>query len=130
MGPTDLPTPGEIIATHEVIEEQYDLKYRGARVAAPTLVLRQLLEGAEELSGEYQQGAFLLRKLITEHIFEDGNKRTAWVTTREYLQSADLRPAESGERVPHILRRIRRYDVDEIAEWLETGEIDEDRLHP
>ncbi len=130
MGPTDLPTPDEIIATHEEIEEQYDLKYRGARIAAPTLVLRRLLEEAEKLSGKYQQAAFLLRKLITEHIFEDGNKRTAWVTTREYLQSVDRRPAETGDRVPRILRRIRRYEIEEIAEWLETGEIDEDRLYP
>ena len=130
MGQTDLPTPDEIIVTHEEIEEQYDLKYRGIRVTAPRLVLRRLLEGAEELSGEYLQGAFLLRKLITEHLFEDGNKRTAWVTIREFLLSADLRPAETGERVPHILRRIRRYEIDELAEWLETGEIDEDRLHP
>ena len=130
MATPDLPTPDEIIATHEEIEKQYDLKYRGTRVAAPKLVLRQLLEEAEGLSGEYQQGAFLLRKLITEHIFEDGNKRTAWVTTREFLLSADLRPAETGERVPHILRRIRRYGIDEIEEWLETGAIDEDRLYP
>jgi len=26
-------------------------------------------------------------------------------------------------------RRIRRFDVDEIATWLETSEIDEDRLN-
>ena len=65
MGQTDLPTPNEIMATHEEIEAQYDLKYRGTRVAAPRLVLRRLLEEAEELSGEYPQGAFLLLNLIT-----------------------------------------------------------------
>jgi death-on-curing protein len=68
--------------------------------------------------------------VITAHLFEDGNKRTAWTTTILYLDTIGDAPAETGDRVPHILRRIRRYDVDELAEWLETGNIDEDRLDP
>lgn len=126
----DLPTPDEILATHAEIEEQYDLKYTGAYSSVPQVGLRELLEEAENVDGTYQRAAFLLRKLITAHVFRDGNKRTAWVTAREYLAENGLRPAEAGDRIPHVLRRIRRYDVDEIARWLETGELDEDRLHP
>lgn len=76
------------------------------------------------------RAAALLRDLITSHFFEDANKRTAWSATRLYLDDHDARPAETGNRVPHILKRIRRYDVDEIADWLAEGEIDEDRLEP
>lgn len=126
----DLPTPEEILATQSEIEEQYDLTHTGAYSSVPQVGLRELLAEAEEQDGVYWRAAFLLRKLITGHVFKDGNKRTAWVTTRAYLDEHDLRPAKTGDRVPHVLRRIRRYDVDEIARWLESGDLDEGRLHP
>ncbi len=125
----DLPTAEEILATHEEIEEAYDMKYRGAAVAAPRLKFRRLLDDIEAGDRHHRAGQ-LLRDLITSHYFEDGNKRTAWATTLLYLEQFDETPAETGERVPKILRRIRRYDVEEIAEWIETGDIDEERLGP
>ena len=125
-----LPTPAEIIATHDEIEEEYDLTHRGARVAVPRLKLREILDDVVSYDTVHQRAAALLRQVITAHLFEDGNKRTAWTTTIIYLDTVGDVPAETGDRVPHILRRIRRYDVDEIAEWLETGDIDEDRLNP
>ncbi|GGN26318.1 Fic family protein [Halarchaeum nitratireducens] len=118
------------MATHEEIEADYDLKYTGARVASPRLEIRRLLREGEDVEGLYPRAAFLLRKLVTAHVFEDGNKRTAWVTTREFLLDHGEEPPDRGPNVPRVLRKIRRYDVDEIAEWLETGEIDEDRLEP
>lgn len=130
MPAEDLPTAEEILVTHDEIEDQYDLKHTGAYSSVPQVELRDLLAEAEHQDGVYRRAAFLLRKLITEHIFEDGNKRTAWITTREFLESNGLQPAETGDRVPHVLRRIRRLGVDEIARWLESGEIDEDRLQP
>ena len=132
MAPTsdDLPTPDEILATHAEIEEQYDLKFTGAYSSVPQVSLREVLVEAENVEGFYRRAAFLLRKLITEHVFRDGNKRTAWIVTLEYLESNGIQPAEMGDRVPLILRRIRRYELDEVARWLESGDIDENRLHP
>lgn len=130
MPSEDLPTAEEILVTHDEIEDQYDLKHTGAHSSVPQVGLRELLDEAENQDGVYRRAAFLLRKLITEHIFKDGNKRTAWITTRSYLESNGLQPAETGDRVPKVLRRIRRFEIDEIARRLESGEIDEDRLRP
>jgi len=132
MAPTsdDLPTPGDVLAVHAEIEEQYDLKFTGAYSSVPQVRLRELLAEAEELDGVYRRAAFLLRKLITEHVFRDGNKRTAWIVTLGYLESNGIQPAEMGDRVPRILRRIRRFEFDEVARWLESGDIDQDRLRP
>lgn len=130
MPDDSLPSIDEILATHEEIEEAYDLKYRGIRVAAPRGTLRDILSGAREYDDIYLRAAHLLRKLITSHIFEDGNKRTAWVVTREYLDRYDIEPAVRSEEVERVLRRIRRYDIDEIAAWLDAGDLDRDRLHP
>lgn len=43
----DLPTSAEILATHEEIEEAYDLKHRGARVAVPRVKIKRLLRGVK-----------------------------------------------------------------------------------
>lgn len=123
-----LPTPEGILLAHEEIEEAYDMKYRGTRTVAPKVDLREIVAGAAELDGEYLRAAYLLRKLITAHVFEDGNKRTAWVVAREYLLRNDLEPAARREEVERVLRRIRRYDVEEIARWLASGSIDRSRL--
>lgn len=125
-----LPTPETILTIHEEIEDEYDMKYRGVRVAAPKLKLREILQDAADHDTLYGRAAFLLRKLVTAHLFEDGNKRTAWAVTRIYLERNDESPAEHGLPVERVLRRIRRYDVDELAEWLETGDLDESRLEP
>lgn len=126
----ELPSADEILTIHEEIEEVEDMKYRGTRVEAPRLDLRELLDEARELDDPFLRAAFLLRKLITAHLFEDGNKRTAWAVTREYLGRHGLEPAERDVSVERVLRRVRRYDVVEIAYWLESGNLDHDRLYP
>lgn len=125
-----LPTPEEILATHEEIEEAYDMKYRGTRVVAPKIDLRDILEEVVEYDTVYLRAAGLLRKLITAHLFEDGNKRTAWTAMREYLNRHNREPAVQREEVGRVLRRVRRFAVSEIAEWLESGDLDRSRLHP
>lgn len=126
-----LPTPREIVAAHEEIEVSQELRFTGARVASPRLELRDLLGEVRAYDEVYVRAGCLLRKGITAHLFEDGNKRTAWTVTRQYLAEHDLKPAERRPVVvAHVLRSIRRYDVKEIAAWLETGDIDRSRLTP
>jgi len=128
---TDLPEVDEIIEIHDEIEEEYDLTHTGARVASPWLELRNLLEDVEEYDGVYRRAAGLLRDIITSHFFEDGNKRTAWTTTVLYLENHDTEPAvRDTDEVERVLKRIRRFDVDEIADWLAEGDLDRDRLDP
>jgi len=47
---------------------------------------------------------------------------------RAYLDEHAIEPAPHDEEVERLLRCIRRYDVEEIAEWLESGALDRDRL--
>jgi prophage maintenance system killer protein len=128
---SDLPTADEVIEIHDEIEEQYDLKHTGAAVASPWLELREILEDIEEYDGTYLRAAGLLRHILTAHVFEDGNKRTAWTTTVLYLENHDAEPAvRERDEAEQVLKRIRRFDVDEIAKWLANGDLDRDRLGP
>lgn len=126
----ELPSAREILNTHQEIEEAYDMKYRGTRTVAPRLKFSRILEEVDEHSGLWMRAAALLRKVLTAHLFEDGNKRTAWVVTREFLERIDQKPAADRGEVERVLKRIRRYDVEEIATWLETGELDRSKLEP
>jgi len=130
MADETLPTPEEILAIHEEIEEEYDLTHTGAAVAAPKVDLREIRSDAAEFDSVYFRAAYLLRKLVTAHLFEDANKRTAWATTEIFLERNGIEPAERGQPVERVLKRIRRYEVEEIAEWLESGDLDRSRLGP
>lgn len=74
----EFPKPKEILATHEEVEAAYDLTHTGAREPVPRLKIERLLEEIDKHDGLYLRAAYLLQKLITNHYFEDGNKRTAW----------------------------------------------------
>lgn len=126
-----LPSAREIIDLHDQIEEDYELKHKGASVASPWLELRDVLERVAEYDDVYMRAAALLRHITTAHVFEDGNKRTAWSTCRAYLDGHGLEPAVvNTDEVAKVCRRIRRFDVDEIAEWLEDGTLDREQLGP
>ena len=99
--------------------------------SATTVKFQELLTELDESVGTYQRAAALLRKIITAHYFEDGNKRTGWMTAREYLDDHGHVPAERDpERVEHVMKSIRAFGVSEIAKWLEDGKIDEEKLNP
>ncbi|HET7323350.1 MAG TPA: type II toxin-antitoxin system death-on-curing family toxin [Halococcus sp.] len=125
----DLPMPDEILAAHDRIEVLYDLKYKGTMKAAPKRTLRrEVLEPAAEYDDLFHRAATLLWKIESAHIFEDANKRTAWTVTRAYLRRHGIEPPADHDLSERVVRRAGKFDVDELAEWLETGEIDESRL--
>ena len=127
----DLPTPAEIMMTHERIEEEYDLKFTGTMKAAPKLKLRRnVLEPAAEYDDVFHRAAVLLFEIPSVHVFQDANKRTAWMVTMAYLDRKGFEPQfpQNNETIEQIARRAGLYDIDELATWLKTGEIDEERL--
>lgn len=128
MDDDQLPTVDEIHVNHETIEEAYDLDHQGVRVYFPDKKLQSLLDDVREYDDEFFRAAKILRRLPILHIYEDGNKRTAWLTVVEYLDRHNLEPAMTGDIVERVMKCRERYDIEELATWLETGKIDEDRL--
>lgn len=127
----DLPTAEEILAVHEELEAAYDLKYTGIKKAAPKLKLRrEVLEPAAEYDDPYHRAAVLLFSIQSVHVFEDANKRTAWTVMMEYLDRNGVDPEfpQSEEVIERIVRRAGLYSTEELATWIETGEIDTSRL--
>jgi len=125
----DLPTPEVIIAIHDRLEEEYDMKYKGTRTSVPELKLRRALEKVAEEEGRYHRAGALLFEIQSVHVFEDGNKRTAWITVRNYLDQFGESPARTDELAEKFTRRAGKFSTEERAKFLKTGEVDEEKLN-
>lgn len=72
--------------------------------------------------GIYRKAAFLLRSLITAHVFRDGQHRTAFFVTVMFLeQNGESVHCDDYGQARTFLKGIRMYDNDQIARWLEFG---------
>jgi len=120
----DLPTIEEFDNHHSKIVEEYDIKYTGVTAHNPRKVANSVFESADEYEDPYMKAAYLLRKLPVAHIYEDGNKRTSWVTVVDYLDRKGLDYPKDPEQIERVMKQIRAFDTEEVASWLETGEIE------
>lgn len=123
-----LPTVEEIYANHEEIVAEYGIEYPGVGTFFPDDKLERVIQRAGERENRFEQAAVFLKQLPRIHVFEDGYKRTAWLTAVELLDRHGLAPVPGSEEAETVMKRRQRFSVKELAHWLRTGEIDEDRL--
>lgn len=128
MGVEELPTVEDIHEIHELIEQQWDLSHRGTRGVLPDQTLRSILVDIRTLDGEYRRAAALLNRLADAHVYEDGNKRTAWTVAETYLNEAGHEAVPSDENAERVLLNRRRFDETKLATWLETGDIPDQKF--
>lgn len=128
MPESSLPTIEEIYANHEEIVKRYDIDYPGTGAFFPDDKLSRVIERAAEYDDVHTQSATFLKQIPRVHVFEDGNKRTAWLTVLELLDRNGLEPVPKREEAETVLKRRQRFNVEELAHWLRTGEIDRNRL--
>lgn len=121
------PTVDDVLAIHEDVVRDYGIP-PGTRHPLPKRPIQNALDAAREVDDPYHRAAVLLRKLANAHVFEDGNKRTAYSTARTYLKAVGETPAPSKQQRVVVMKHFKRFDVDELADRLRTGEIDTSRL--
>jgi death-on-curing protein len=120
----DLPTVEEIDSHHDSVVEEYDIKYTGVNAFNPSETMYSILQDADKQEDPYEKAAVLLRRLPVTHIYEDGNKRTTWLTVTDYLDRKGFDYPQDAEEIDKVLKQIRSFDIEELADWLETGEIE------
>ena len=128
MSPDEkLPTVEDVFAIHDDLVDQYGLP-PGTGRPLPHRPIESAIEDAAEESNHYRRAAILLRRIGTAHVFEDGNKRTAFTTAGYYLRHVGCDVAPSQAQAAVVMQHFKRFDVDELAEWLRTAEIDTTEL--
>jgi death-on-curing family protein len=88
-----------------------------------------IIEGCKNLEGDvYDKAVFLLKGLIQKHPFASGNRRTAFIVTKEFLlnNKAKLK-VKDDPKYARVMIGIREdfYKDSEIKEWIKNGKIRE-----
>ena len=106
-------TPERKAAAPKVSEEDVQL------VAGQT---GKRIEEARKAEGIYFKAAILLKMIATTRIFQDGHHRTAYITTKTFLEKNDATFKEKDERkIIKFIKDIRKYDIEQVKDWLENG---------
>tara|TARA_Y100000310_G_scaffold334016_1_gene412786 strand:+ start:1167 stop:1493 length:327 start_codon:yes stop_codon:yes gene_type:complete len=91
--------------------------------------LINIIEGCKRLEGDtYNKAVFLLKELIQKHPFASGNRRTAFIVTKDFILNNKARfNIKDYPKQARIMLGIREgfYTDSEIKEWIKYGKIHE-----
>ena len=93
--------------------------------------LVDVVEGCKNLEGDiYDKAVFLLKSIIQKHAFASGNRRTAFVVTKDFLTNNNSKFKIKDEPAyAKVMIGIREgyYTDSDIKEWIKNGTIREFR---
>lgn len=91
--------------------------------------IREIIRECEEKDGDvYDKAIVLLEGLVQKHPFASGNRRTAFIATKDFiLTNTHKFGVKDDPNSAKIMQGIREnhYSNDEIKEWLKHGKIRE-----
>jgi prophage maintenance system killer protein len=76
----------------------------------------------------YDRALVLLKGLIQKHPFSSGNRRTAFIVTKDFILSNNERfKIKDDPKHARVMQGIREqyYSDEEIKEWIQHGKIRE-----
>jgi prophage maintenance system killer protein len=90
--------------------------------------LEEIISEAKELEEPYKLAAFYLRETVKKQPFSDGNHRTGIVIAKETLNENDeefkVSKIRTGDEIKDDMKwNLKTSTVQEIAEWIKTGEF-------
>lgn len=89
--------------------------------------LIDIAEGCQKTDGDiYDKAAYLLEQLIQQHPFASGNRRTAFVATKEFVLNNKCKfGIKDDPEQARVMTGIREgfYTSEEIKEWIKNGKI-------
>ena len=115
------PDENIVLETHKIMIEKYGGHIGFERGIG---VLKYILADAKVAEGIYRKAAILLRRLITDRIFKDGNHRTAQAVTELFLEMNDVQmKVQDSQKILRFIKGILFYTIDEIEAWLKDGKV-------
>ena len=121
------PTPERIIELNLLVLSMIRAKKADKPQILNRARLFQVIEDCEGYGGDvYDKAVVLLKGLVQKHPFASGNRRTAFVATKEFLHTnkATMRIENTPENA-RVMLGIREdyYTEQEIKEWIQHGKI-------
>lgn len=123
------PTVDRIIELNKLAIEVIKVKKADKAQVMSEKKITDTVKEVKESNGDiYDKALLLLKNLVQKHPFASGNRRTAFIATKDFLTSNDMsfKIADNPSYAP-AMRGIREgyYSDKEIKEWLKNGKIRE-----
>lgn len=121
------PTAKQIIEFNHLILARIKVRKADRSQVLDRAKLSGILMAVEEFEGDiYDKAAVFLARLVKGHPFASGNRRTAFVATKDFLfhNDAEFGIKDDPEQA-RVLLGIREgfYTHEEIKEWIKHGKI-------
>lgn len=127
--PTVYPTPEKIIEYNMLVLNMIKVKKADkAEVLSHARVVKVINQCRKAKGDIFDKAVCLIKGLIQEHCFASGNRRTAFIATKEFtkLNGAWFRIKDAPEYA-RTMQGVREnyYTDEEIKEWIKNGKIKE-----
>jgi death-on-curing protein len=123
------PTPEKIIEYNILVLALIKVKKADKAQVMSYKKLQDVIEGCKNFDDNiYGKAAYLLKNLVKAHAFASGNRRTAFISTKDFLISNNIKiKIENDPKYAKVLTGIREgyYTDEEIKEWIKHGTIRE-----
>ncbi len=123
------PTPEIIIEYNFLVLELIKVKKADQSKVLSYQKIVEVIEECKSLSGDiYDKAICLLRGIIQKHPFASGNRRTAFISTKDFLISNGFKfEIKDDPSYAKVMQGIREdyYSPEELKEWIKNGQIKE-----
>ena len=123
------PSPERIIEYNLLVLALIKVKRSDAAKVLSSIKIREIVEACEKTNGDiYDKAAALLKGIIQKHPFASGNRRTAFIATKDFiLRNRSKFGIKNDPRYARVMLGIREgyYSTDELKEWIKHGKIRE-----
>ncbi len=121
------PTPEQIIEYNILALELIKVKKADAPKVLSRSKIVEVIKECEEKEGDiYDKAVVLLKGLVQKHPFASGNRRTAFIVTKEFILSNNQKfKIEDDPHYAKTLLGLREnyYSDEEIKQWIKNGKI-------
>ncbi len=126
---TDLiyPTKDKIIELNFLVLTLIKVKKADTAEVLSHFNISKAIEDCKEYEGDlYDKGAVLMRKIVKNHAFASGNRRTAFITTKYFIKENKGKfKIKDDPDHSKVMVGIGEdyYSHDEIRNWIKNGKI-------
>jgi death-on-curing family protein len=121
------PSEDMIVAYNSIVLKMIKVKKADKSEIMSYEKIQSIVQECKKYNGDiYDKAAVLMTQIIQKHAFASGNRRTAFIATKDFvLQNKGKFEIKNTSVDARVLQGIREryYTHNEIKEWIKNGKI-------
>ena len=126
------PTVQELIEFNVIVLDSIKIKKADQNKVLSYQKIKNIIEGVKISDGDiYDKATYLMRQTVSQHAFASGNRRTAFIVSKFFLQSNNeaFNIPDNPDYARIMIGIPDNYRDDEIKNWIKNGNIREFKRH-